>query len=109
KGVATIAGAILAIYTYPLLCALGVFGIVFLATNYVSLGSITAAVMFPIFLIFVFKEQSIASITFGCIATILLVLTHLKNIKRLLKGTENKVYPFKGMGDKLVNMFKKKN
>lgn len=108
KGVATIAGAILAIYTYPLLCSLGVFALVFLSTNYVSLGSIVSAIMFPIFLIFVFNEKSAASIVFGCIATTLLVVTHIKNIKRLYNGTESKVYPFKGLGDKFTAMFKKK-
>lgn len=108
KGVATIAGSILAIYTLPLLCALGVFALVFLTTNYVSLGSIVSAIMFPIFLIFVFNEKSAASIIFGCIATVLLVVTHLKNIKRLYNGTESKVYPFKGIGEKIVSMFKKK-
>ncbi|MFI3321558.1 MAG: glycerol-3-phosphate 1-O-acyltransferase PlsY [Rikenellaceae bacterium] len=95
KGVATIAGALLAIYTLPLLSSLGVFAIVFFISNYVSLGSITAAISFPLFLIFVFKYNSTAAIIVGCFAAALLLFTHRKNIKRLINGTEGKVNPFK--------------
>ncbi len=108
KGVATIAGAILAIYTLPLLCSLGVFLIVFFIFNYVSLGSILAGLTFPIFLIFVFKENTGLAIFFGCLASVLLLFTHRKNIKRIFNGTESKVYPFKGLGSKIKGIFIKK-
>ena len=108
KGVATFAGAILAIYTSALLCSLGVFMIVFLLFNYVSLGSIMAGITFPLFLIFVFKENSGLAIFFGCLASVLLLFTHRKNIKRIFKGTESKVYPFKGIGTKIKGWFSKK-
>lgn len=97
KGVATITGAIFAIYALPITCSLGVFIVMFLLTNYVSVGSISGAIAFPLFLILTFHEQSTASIIFGCTITALLVFTHRKNIKRLIKGEETKVYPFKGL------------
>ncbi|MFI3314380.1 MAG: glycerol-3-phosphate 1-O-acyltransferase PlsY [Rikenellaceae bacterium] len=100
KGVATITGAVFAVYSYPVLCALGVFIITFLLTNYVSLGSIFGAISLPFFLIFVFNEKSTAAIIMGCIVAATLVLTHRKNIKRLISGNESKVYPFKGIGKK---------
>lgn len=95
KGVATLAGVGLFLFPYALLAALGVFLILAILTRYVSLSSIGAAISFPLFLTFVFHETSVPILAFGIFASLFIVFTHRKNIKRLLKGEENKFVPKK--------------
>lgn len=95
KGVATLAGAVLAVYPPAVLLCLVVFALVFGFTHYVSLGSMSAGVTFPIFIVFVFGERSASLIVFSCVIALLLLFTHRKNIRRLLDGSESKTYLFK--------------
>jgi acyl phosphate:glycerol-3-phosphate acyltransferase len=90
KGVASLFGIVLAISLYPTLIAFSIFLIVLLAFKYVSLGSIMAGISFPFLVIFVFKSDVLSLVIFSIVVSILLVLTHLKNIKRLLKHEESK-------------------
>ncbi len=90
KGVATIAGTMVAVATVPTLLALGVFIIVLAVSHYVSLGSIIGAICFPIIL--ALRHEDIKMVIFGIVVAVLLILTHRKNIKRLLSGTESKIY-----------------
>jgi glycerol-3-phosphate acyltransferase PlsY len=91
KGVATLLGIILAI-NFP---AAGVCFIIFLLTfiisQYVSLGAITAAVCFPFITVFVFDSKSVSLIIFSIAISIMVILTHKKNIERLIKRQENKM------------------
>lgn len=96
KGVGTLAGVGLALFPWALLAALGVFLIIAIPTRYVSLGSIIAAISFPLFLIFVFQENSLPVLILGIFASVFIVITHRKNIARLLKGEENKFAVKKG-------------
>lgn len=91
KGVATLLGIVLAI-NFPAagVCFI-IFFITFLISQYVSLGAITAAVCFPLITVFVFKTQSVSLIIFSIAISIMVVLTHKKNIERLLKRQENKM------------------
>jgi glycerol-3-phosphate acyltransferase PlsY len=97
KGVATVAGVLVAISPYPMLLALTVFLVTFLITKYVSLSSIMAAITFPIFVIFLFgmllmpEKTSLTLKCFSIIASAMIIITHRKNIKRLRNGTENKI------------------
>jgi glycerol-3-phosphate acyltransferase PlsY len=76
---------------------MGVFMIVFLISRYVSLGSISAAVAFPLTLVVrenVFKSdvEGYGTLIFFSIGiAILLIFTHRTNIKRLIEGRENKL------------------
>lgn len=90
KGVATLAGIALALFPLAFLSSLVIFIIVVTITRYVSLGSMIAAFAFPLFLIFVFNKQSVPLIVLGVFASLFLVFTHRKNIKKLINGTENK-------------------
>lgn len=81
-------------YALALACV-GLFLIVLLSTKYVSLSSILAAVAFPIFTIFVFKRDEPLFIAFGIAAAVLVILTHKKNITRLIQGEESKANLFK--------------
>jgi len=91
KGVATTAGAYFVLAPYPLLIALGIFGIVVGVTRIVSLASITAAAVLPFAVLF-FEFQSeafsrtITVVTFVVCAWV--ILKHRANIKRLQAGTE---------------------
>jgi len=92
KGVASLVGVIIALYSpYIFLLVLGWFALVFIVTRYVSLGSITASILFAVLAIFVFREQNTYLIILASLIAVFIPLTHHNNIKRLLKGEENKL------------------
>lgn len=92
KGIATLFGVILAAHPLACLLSLGVFVLIFLAFNYVSLGSISAALAFPVIVITVFAESVVPSmVIFSIMVAILVMITHQKNIERLLRREESKM------------------
>jgi acyl phosphate:glycerol-3-phosphate acyltransferase len=91
KGVATLFGMILAIQPLVAVCCVGVFLCVLYLTRFVSLSSILASIAFAVFILFVFNEKETLYRAFAIAVTLLVVLTHQKNIGRLLKGSESKV------------------
>ncbi|MFN5443811.1 MAG: glycerol-3-phosphate 1-O-acyltransferase PlsY [Crocinitomicaceae bacterium] len=95
KGVATSLGVIFALQPVAAFVCLGIFLAVFLAFHFVSLGAIITAISFPLLITFVFKEESISLIVFAFLIGVAVVLTHKKNIKRLIDGCENKMYLIK--------------
>ncbi len=98
KGVATLLGLLLAIQPQPTLICIGIFVVVFLTTRYVSLSSMIAGISFPILIIFVFKTTISSLVIFSMIVSILLILTHQKNIERLLNREESKAKIVKKRG-----------
>jgi glycerol-3-phosphate acyltransferase PlsY len=89
KGVATAAGAMLAVAPLPALASLGVFLAAVGASRFVSLGSITAVLLFPAFqALFGFPGPVIAA---GIPILAVILLRHSGNIGRLLTGTERKL------------------
>lgn len=96
KGVATSLGMILAIQPLSATVCIGIFLVVLLASNYVSLSSIVAALAFPLLLLFgVFGYASPLLIGFGFVLFAVVAYTHHKNIARLWNGSESRVYLFK--------------
>jgi acyl phosphate:glycerol-3-phosphate acyltransferase len=95
KGIATLFGMILAVH-FPaaMLCVL-VFVSVLLISKYVSLSSILAGFTFPLSIIFVFQSPIRSVVLYGMCICVLILVTHQKNIERLLKGKESKVFLFK--------------
>ena len=95
EGVATASGAMLALAPLPLLIALLAFILVFVLTRYVSLGSITAALVFPIAVALekILRNQDplVPVLGVGWLLFILVIVTHKANIVRLVEGTENKI------------------
>jgi len=97
KGIATAGGALLGLATIEVLVAVGVFSIVFLLSRYVSLGSISGAVAFPLAMFFrhnLFHAdlQGYNTLIFFSIGiSLLLLYTHRANIRRLLDGTEHRL------------------
>jgi len=95
KGVATTAGVILAILPNPFLIAACVFFFVLFVTQYVSVSSIMAGLSFPISVMFIFRTGNQTVIMFALAVFILILVTHRKNIERLLRGTESKLFRFR--------------
>lgn len=96
KGVATLLGMILAIHPEMAVVCIGIFLLVVIASQYVSLGSLLAALAFPVLLLLqIFGErESPLLIIFGFVLFLIVALTHQKNIARLLRGQENRTVLF---------------
>jgi glycerol-3-phosphate acyltransferase PlsY len=97
KGIATGGGMLIGIAPTEFAISVSVFMIVFWAYKYVSLGSISAAVAFPVslFVRYNILGDEIHSyrtlIVFSLSVAVLLVYSHRQNIKRLIEGTEKKI------------------
>jgi glycerol-3-phosphate acyltransferase PlsY len=91
KGVATLLGMILAIQPYIALTCIGVFLVVLFLTRYVSLSSILGAVMLPICVLWIWNEDELIYRIFAMLVAIMVIITHQKNISRIIKGAENRV------------------
>ncbi len=91
KGVATLFGMVLAIQPIIAINCVGVFLIVLYLTRYVSLSSILAGVALPICVLWIYNEQEVFYRVFAVAVAALIVLTHQKNISRLIKGNEGRV------------------
>lgn len=94
KGVATMLGVLIYLYSEIFWILLLTFIIVFIIWRYISLGSITAAIAFPItyYIYSVYWAKDIDPILFifAIVVAIFIVITHRNNIKRLAKGEEKK-------------------
>jgi glycerol-3-phosphate acyltransferase PlsY len=93
KGVATLLGMVLAIQTEAALVCLGIFIVVLLISRYVSLGSMLAALAFPLLLLLPWfrpEHSTWLLISFGFVVAVLVIFTHRKNISRLIHGNESR-------------------
>ncbi len=95
KGVATLFGMIVAIQPLAALCCVGVFLVVLYLTRFVSLSSMLAGVFFAVFILYIFNDDVTLYRVFSVAVALLVILTHQKNINRILNGTESKVPIFK--------------
>ena len=89
RGVATSVGVLGSLAFIEVLIVGAVWFAIIVFTRYVSLGSITGAVMLPI-LMLLFGEPLII-IGFGVLISAFVIYSHKPNIKRLLNGNENKI------------------
>jgi glycerol-3-phosphate acyltransferase PlsY len=95
KGVATILGMALAIQPIVALICIIVFLITLFTTRFVSLSSMLASIVFMVLILFIFNEKETSYRVFAIIVALMVVVTHQKNIGRLLNGKENKAPLFK--------------
>ncbi len=95
KGVATILGMAIAIQPIVAVLCLVVFAFTLITTRFVSLSSMLAGIAFMVLILFIFNEQEPMYRAFAIIVALMVIITHQKNIGRLLKGTESKVPLFK--------------
>ena len=91
KGVATLFGMILAIQPLVAICCVGVFLLVLYLTRFISLSSILASVAFAVLILFIFNEKEPLYRVFAIVVALMVILTHQKNISRILRGNESKV------------------
>jgi len=94
KGVGTAAGMLLSLYPVAILICIAVFGIVLVLTGYVSAGSLSAALTLPIVLWIMdstgWHPVHPLLFYFSIPIVVLIFFTHRSNIKRLLRGEENR-------------------
>jgi glycerol-3-phosphate acyltransferase PlsY len=90
KGVATAAGAFLAINPLAVLAGAIVFLIVLLSTRFVSLASILSAASIPIFFRFL-THEAFWTIVISIVMAILIIVKHHSNIARLTQGSERRM------------------
>jgi len=91
KGIATLLGLLIGLHAVAALYSILVFVIVFLISKYVSLGSIIASIAFPILVILILGSTNASLNLFAFFVPILSLITHQKNIERLLRSEETKV------------------
>ena len=97
KGIATSLGILLMInWQIGLICL--VFALILMIlTRRVSIGSIAAAILFPVLVLFINQNYIVAESTnwsyliFSIIVAIFVIFNHRSNIKRILNGTESKI------------------
>lgn len=98
KGIATAGGMLIGIAPVEVAVSLGVFLIVLLIFQYVSLGSLTAATTFPVTMflrenVFMVDIQGYHTLIWFSIGiSLMIIYTHRANIRRLLGGTENRLH-----------------
>lgn len=90
KGIATLLGIILAVHPYAAFISMGIFIVILLISHYVSLSSMIAAICFPIVVIGVFRTTAPSLVIFSILIAIMVLITHQKNIERLLRKEESK-------------------
>lgn len=96
KGIATSLGVLLITnWQIGLICL--VFALILMAlTRMVSVGSIAAAILFPVLVLFINQNYLVEAnnwsyLVFSIILAALVIFNHRANIKRLLSGEENKI------------------
>ena len=90
KGVATAAGAFLLLAPRATLVSLAVFIAVATMTRFVSLGSVLSVAVFPAAAWFFGPDRSLVFMALVTVATLLIIVKHHTNIRRLLTGKEDK-------------------
>jgi acyl phosphate:glycerol-3-phosphate acyltransferase len=91
KGVATLLGGVIAIAPLSAAVGVGIFILVLTTTRYVSLSSMLAGLSFPFSVLLFHSSPAPSLIVFSVFVAVLLVITHKKNIQRLLKKQESRL------------------
>ena len=91
KGVATALGVFFALVpATTVLYLLATFLVIVLITRYVSLASIVAAALFPVFALPHAPARTVLIVAGYIIIPLIIILKHHQNIRRLLSGTEHR-------------------
>src|SRR5260370_41885740 len=89
KGVATALGVFALLFPKAVIVSLAIFIIVLALSRYVSLGSILAALAFPIAAYILYHPDWI-SLSLTVAVSAVVILKHHQNIRRLLAGNEDR-------------------
>lgn len=90
KGVASALGVFLALTPASAIASLVIFVIIFALTRYVSLASILAAAALPLFALHFLPHKTPLIVSGFLFISLLIIIKHHQNIRRLLSGTENR-------------------
>ncbi len=92
KGVATAMGAFLGLMPWAVLITLVLYVAIYAVWHYTSLASISSAVLFPLIAgVMMSPTQRPFLLPFLIAASLLIIVKHHENIRRLLSGTENRL------------------
>jgi acyl phosphate:glycerol-3-phosphate acyltransferase len=92
KGVATALGAFVAIQPIAVLITLAIYVAIYLSFHYTSLASIASAALFPVLAGVLMKpSERLVLLPFLLMTSLLIIVKHHQNIRRLLAGTENRL------------------
>ena len=91
KGVATLFGMLLAVQPVIAISCISVFLLALYLTRYVSLSSILAALSLPVCVLWIWNEHEVMYRIFALLVAAMVVLTHQKNIGRILRGVESRI------------------
>jgi acyl phosphate:glycerol-3-phosphate acyltransferase len=91
KGVATLLGILIGVQPQAALICSVIFILVLLISGYVSLSSMIAAVCYPFIIMLVLNETIPTVNIFAMAIAVMVLITHQKNIERLLRKKESKV------------------
>jgi glycerol-3-phosphate acyltransferase PlsY len=89
KGIATTAGAYIALAPWPLLFALIVFILAVALTRYISVGSMAAAAALPVAVWIMMPHNLLLGVVTSALGA-MAIYKHKSNIQRLIAGTENR-------------------
>lgn len=89
KGVAACTGMVIIVDWRIALILFVIFIGVILISKWISLGSIVIALLYPVLIFAFYKNFIIAAV--ALLFTAIVIVAHRENIKRLAKGTENKI------------------
>lgn len=90
KGVATALGVFLAVAMWQMLVVLAIGVVLIAVTGYVSLASITGAILLPLLIFFSKKNTLVLFVS--CIVSTMVLVRHKANIQRLFTGRENRLH-----------------
>lgn len=90
KGIASTCGVLISFDPWIILAGMPLFVLLVAVTKYVSVGSLSIALLFPIW-IAIRHPGDIHMIILALVFTLLAFIKHRSNIKRIIEGTENKI------------------
>ena len=91
KGVASSCGVMLFCYPVPALICYSVCVIIILLTKYVSAGSLSLLTLYAALVSIFYSGGDVRVIFWACFLALLCIIRHHENIRRLMKGTENRL------------------
>jgi acyl phosphate:glycerol-3-phosphate acyltransferase len=92
KGVATGFGGVIALMPLPAVLAFGIWVLLVAIFRRVSIGSLGAAISLPIFYFYIGNPMIKIVLYFSILIAVLVILTHRKNIKKLISGEEEPIF-----------------
>lgn len=95
KGVACFLGIVLAVDPLVAFFAVLVFVVVLLVSQTVSISSLIASFAYAIIMFIKFNDSNLPILIFSILVPIVMVLTHIANIKRIIKGEEKKIFTYR--------------